>query len=73
MNRKFDMIGLFVSALHAMVNFYRDVIGIRIEWNGMVKARMLNSSMRGCDLQCMKESIMQNGKCPKCNSSEVFK
>lgn len=31
---KFDMIGLFVHDLHAMVAFYRDVIGIAIEWNG---------------------------------------
>ncbi len=34
MEKKFDMIGLFVSDLTVMVNFYKDVIGIEIEWNG---------------------------------------
>ena len=34
MNKRFDMIGLFVTDLSGMVNFYRDVIGIQIEWNG---------------------------------------
>jgi len=28
------MIGLFVENLHAMVRFYRDVLGISIEWDG---------------------------------------
>jgi catechol-2,3-dioxygenase len=32
--KKFDMIGLFVSDLAVMVNFYKDVIGIDIEWTG---------------------------------------
>ncbi len=34
MKVKFDMIGLFVKDLQAMVSFYRDVIGIDIDWNG---------------------------------------
>lgn len=34
MKKKFDMVGLFVTDLSKMVTFYRDVIGIRIEWNG---------------------------------------
>ncbi len=34
MNIKFDLIGLFVKDLGKMVGFYRDVIGIEIEWNG---------------------------------------
>lgn len=34
MKVKFDMIGLFVSDLKTMVAFYRDVVGIEIEWNG---------------------------------------
>jgi catechol 2,3-dioxygenase-like lactoylglutathione lyase family enzyme len=34
MGVKFDMIGLFVENLHAMVDFYKNVIGIEIEWNG---------------------------------------
>ena len=34
MKVKFDMIGLFVSDLPAMVDFYNKVIGIDIEWDG---------------------------------------
>ena len=34
MKVKFDMIGLFVSDLNTMVTFYRDVVGIEIDWNG---------------------------------------
>lgn len=34
MKTKFNMIGLFVSDLPTMVTFYKDVIGIEIEWNG---------------------------------------
>lgn len=31
---KLDMIGIFVSDLQAMVAFYRDAIGLEIDWNG---------------------------------------
>ena len=34
MQHKFNLIGLFVHDLTAMVRFYHDVIGINIEWNG---------------------------------------
>ena len=34
MSVKFDMIGLFVSDLPTMVEFYRDVVGLEIEWDG---------------------------------------
>ena len=34
MKLKFDMIGLFVADLAAMVAFYRDVVGIAIDWDG---------------------------------------
>lgn len=34
MKRRFDMVGLFVTDLANMVNFYKDTIGIQIEWNG---------------------------------------
>ena len=34
MKRRFDMVGLFVTDLSKMVDFYKDVIGIPIEWNG---------------------------------------
>lgn len=34
MKIKFDMIGIFVKDLRKMVEFYRDVIGIDIDWDG---------------------------------------
>jgi lactoylglutathione lyase len=34
MGTRFDMIGLFVDDLHKMVAFYRDVLGLEIEWDG---------------------------------------
>lgn len=34
MKIKFDMIGIFVKDLKKMVEFYRDVIGIDIDWDG---------------------------------------
>ncbi len=34
MGTKFDMIGIFVADLHRMVAFYRDALGLEIDWNG---------------------------------------
>ncbi len=34
MGTKFDMVGLFVGDLKAMVTFYRDVLDVEIDWNG---------------------------------------
>ena len=34
MGVKFDMIGIFVENLQQMVAFYKNVIGIEIDWNG---------------------------------------
>ncbi len=34
MGIKFDMVGLFVNDLPRMVKFYRDVLGVEIEWDG---------------------------------------
>jgi len=31
---RFDMIGIFVSDLARMVAFYRDVLGVAIDWDG---------------------------------------
>ena len=31
---KFDMIGIFVKNLQQMVNFYKEVIGVEIDWDG---------------------------------------
>jgi lactoylglutathione lyase len=35
MGTKFDLIGLFVNNLQKMVAFYRDVMGVEIEWDGL--------------------------------------
>jgi len=34
MKVKFDMIGIFVTDLPKMVHFYKEIIGIDIEWDG---------------------------------------
>lgn len=34
MKIKFDLIGLFVKDLHKMVEFYKNVVGIEIDWDG---------------------------------------
>ena len=34
MKTKFDMIGIFVRDLPKMVHFYKEVIGIEIDWDG---------------------------------------
>jgi catechol 2,3-dioxygenase-like lactoylglutathione lyase family enzyme len=34
MGTKFNMIGLFVGDLATMVTFYREVLGVEIDWNG---------------------------------------
>ncbi len=34
MGTRFNMIGLFVKDLEGMVEFYRDVMGLEIEWDG---------------------------------------
>ena len=34
MPARFDLIGLFVSDLPKMVAFYRDVLGLEIDWDG---------------------------------------
>ena len=34
MGTKFDMIGLFVQDLPKMVDFYHNVLGVAIEWDG---------------------------------------
>lgn len=34
MSIRFDMIGLFVANLSKMVRFYREVVGIAIQWDG---------------------------------------
>jgi lactoylglutathione lyase len=35
MGTKFDLIGLFVGDLHKMVEFYKNVIGVDIDWDGV--------------------------------------
>jgi len=34
MSIRFDMVGIFVNDLKKMVAFYRDVLGLEIEWDG---------------------------------------
>ncbi|MBE0687887.1 MAG: VOC family protein [Anaerolineaceae bacterium] len=34
MGTKFDMIGIFVDDIHKMVDFYKNIIGLEIDWNG---------------------------------------
>ena len=34
MGIRFDMVGLFVADLPKMVSFYRDALGVDIEWSG---------------------------------------
>lgn len=34
MGTRFDMIGIFVNDLGKMVAFYRDALGLEIEWDG---------------------------------------
>jgi catechol 2,3-dioxygenase-like lactoylglutathione lyase family enzyme len=34
MGLKFDAFGIFVNDLHKMVEFYRDVLGVDIDWDG---------------------------------------
>ena len=34
MGTRFDMIGIFVNDLDQMVSFYRDVLGLEIDWDG---------------------------------------
>jgi catechol 2,3-dioxygenase-like lactoylglutathione lyase family enzyme len=36
MKIKFDLIGLFIEDLYKMVDFYSNVIGIEIDWDGQV-------------------------------------
>jgi catechol 2,3-dioxygenase-like lactoylglutathione lyase family enzyme len=35
MGVRFDMIGVFVNDLQSMVAFYRDVLGLGIDWDGV--------------------------------------
>jgi len=46
MGIKFDAIGLFVNDLHIMVKFYRDVIGLEIEWDGGPYAEFKHEGIR---------------------------
>ena len=43
---KFDAVGLFVNNMAAMVAFYRDVMGMRTDWNGAPNAELYSGSMR---------------------------
>jgi len=34
MGTRLDMVGIFVNDLHQIVSFYRDILGLEIEWDG---------------------------------------
>ncbi len=46
MNTRFDAVGLFVSDLQTMVQFYRDVIGLEINWDGGPYAEFKHEGIR---------------------------
>jgi lactoylglutathione lyase len=46
MGIKLDAIGLFVKDLNEMVSFYRDVIGMEIEWDGGPYAEFKHEGIR---------------------------
>lgn len=43
---KFDAVGLFVTDMEKMVCFYRDIMGMRTEWNGGAYAELFSGEMR---------------------------
>lgn len=46
MGIRFDAVGLFVNDLSVMVDFYRDVIGLEIEWDGGPYAEFKHEGIR---------------------------
>ena len=43
---KFDAAGLFVTEMEKMVLFYRDVMGMKCDWNGGPYAELFSGDMR---------------------------
>ena len=43
---KFDAVGLFVTNMAIMVDFYRDVLGMITDWNGDANAELYSGEMR---------------------------
>ena len=47
MGTRIDMIGIFVTDLHRMVAFYRDILGFKIDWDGQGPyAEFINEGVR---------------------------
>ncbi len=46
MGIRFDAVGLFVSDLNVMVPFYRDVMGLEIDWDGGSYAEFKHEGIR---------------------------
>lgn len=45
-NVRLDAVGLFVNDIKTMVEFYRDIVGFNIEWDGGPYAQCSNDGMR---------------------------
>lgn len=43
---KFHTVGLFVTEMDRMVAFYRDVMGLKTDWNGTPNAELYSGDMR---------------------------
>lgn len=43
---KFNAAGLFVKNMEKMVSFYRDVMGMKTDWNGTPNAELFSGNMR---------------------------
>ncbi len=42
----FDAAGLFVTSMEKVVPFYRDVMGMKTDWNGEPNAELYSGTMR---------------------------
>ncbi len=56
MEARVDMIGVFVSDMRAMVAFYRDVLGIEVDWDG--QAPYAECKMEGTRLSFYERRLL---------------
>lgn len=43
---KFNTVGLFVTEMEKMVLFYKNVVGLKTDWNGTANAELCSGEMR---------------------------